>query len=163
MVSRHFKVAERRRKNMMLLYTVFLGVLSAAFCLMPIGSSMKDETMMYLYIAGVEFWLGLVGTIVMALKINKRRKISYRFNEQYSKHKQFGLVHFFQNTEATIADVIMFISIVGLIIAKIWISEIIVFFVFLAVFIFSFGMHCMLNGINYKYIKYKVRRNGQDE
>lgn len=156
-------LSEKRRRKMMWLYTGFLALLAISVCLMPIGSSLKEKTTIIMYISGVAFWIGLIGTICMAVKINNSRKNSYRFNERFGNHKQLGVVHFLQNTEAIIADIAMFVSIVAFIIAKIWISEIIVSFILLAIFIFSFGMHCMLNGINYRYINYKVRRENEDE
>ena len=156
-------LSEKRRRKMMWLYTMFLALLAISVCLMPFGSSLKEKTAILMYLSGAAFWIGLIGTIFMAVKINNSRKNSYRFNERFGNHKQFGVVHFLQNTEAIIADIAMFVSIVAFIIAKIWISEIIVSFILLAVFIFSFGMHCMLNGINYRYINYKVRRENEDE
>lgn len=162
-MSRHSMLAEKRRRNIMWLYTGFLALFAISVCLMPIGSRLKEKTTIIIYISGVAFWIGLIGTICMAVKINNSRKNSHRFNERFGNHKQLGVIHFLQNTEGIIADISMFVSIVTFIIAKIWISEIIVSFILLAVFIFSFGMHCMLNGINYRYINYKVRRENEDE
>lgn len=163
MVGRITMLAKKRQRKMMWLYTLFLALLAISVCLMPIGSNLKEQTTIIMYVSGVAFWIGLIGTIFMAVKINNSRKKSYRFNERFGDHKQLGVIHFLQNTEAIIADIAMFVSIVAFIIAKIWISEISVSFILLAVFIFSFGMHCMLNGINYRYINYKVRRENEDE
>lgn len=154
---------EKRRRKMMWLYTGFLALLAISVCLMPFGNSLKDKTAILMYLSGATFWIGLIGTIFMAVIINNSRKNSCRFNKCFGNQKQLGVIHFFQNTEATIADITMFVSIVTFIIAKIWISEIIVSFILLAICIFSFGMHCMLNGINYRYINYKVRRENEDE
>ncbi len=158
MAERHYRPTEKRRRNMMWAYIGFLALLAISVGLMPFGSNLKDKTMIVMYISGAAFWIGLIGTILMAFKINKSRKASYRFNERFGNPKQLGIIHFFQNTEAFIADVAMFVSIVAFIIAKIWISEITVSFILLAVFIFSFGMHCMLNGINYRWLLMDVIR-----
>lgn len=158
MTGRHSMISSRRRKRMLGMYIVFLLILTLGIVLMPIGSTVKEKTMVIMYVSGVFFWIGIAGTIYMALKINSCRKNSYRFNEQAGNEKQFGLIHFFQNREAKIIDVVMFVSIIGFIITKICTSELIISFILLALFVFSFGMHCMLNGINYRYLKYKVRR-----
>lgn len=159
MVSRHSLASIRRRKQMLWLFTGFLAALAFGIFLMPIGSLNKDRTIIPMYVSGILFWIGIIGTVVMAFRINRSRKISYRFNEQYGNLKQFGLIHFFQNQEAVIIDIGMFVSIIAFIIAKICTRNLIVSFIFLALFVFTFGMHCMLNGINYRYLKYKVRRD----
>ena len=158
MSSRNGMTTSQRRKRMLHMYITLLATLAVGVVLMAIGSTVKEKTMTVMYVSGAFFWLGLIGTVYMALKINSCRKNSYRFNEQIGNLKQFGLIHFFQNREAQIMDVVMFVSIIGFIIAKICINELLLSFILLALFVFAFGMHCMLNGINYRYLKYKVRR-----
>lgn len=157
-MSRHSISPLQRRKCMMYLYSGFLSLWALAIVLMPIGSVIKENSIIMLYFSGAAFWIGLAGTICMAFKINNCRKASYRFKEHGGSRKQLGAIHFFQNKEAIVMDTLMFVSIIGLIIAKISTSGLLVSFLFFAVFVFSFGMHCMLNGINYRYIKYKVGR-----
>jgi len=155
----------KRRKQMMYLFTGFLFLCTLAIALMPWGNAMKDKTMLIMYCSGAAFWVGIIGTIYMALKINRSRKVSYRFNELFGNRKQLGLIHFFQNTEAMIVDVVMVISLIALIIARLCSANLQVIYVIIAVFVFSFGMHCMLNGMNYKYINYSkyVKEQKKDE
>ena len=155
----------RRRRQMMYLFSGFLFLCALAIALMPFGNLMKEKTMIVMYCSGVAFWIGLIGTIYMALKINCSRKGSYRFNELFGNRKQLGLIHFFQNTEAMIMDVTMVISLIVLIIARLCSANLQIIYVIIAVFVFSFGMHCMLNGINYKYINYSkyVKEQKKDE
>jgi len=58
-------------------------------------------------------------------------------------------------------DAMMFVSLIAFIVARFLRWSTTVCFLFVSMFLFSFGMHCMLNGINYIYIKYKtnVRRD----
>lgn len=126
---------------------------------MPIGSIMSETTKMWLYISGTCFWCGLIGTIWLSIRINLYRKKSKYFNENSEIKKQFGLIKFFQNKIATVADIVMFISILALIIEILWINKVMVLYVTIAVLVFSFGMHCMLNGIDYRFINYKDRRD----
>ena len=165
MISRHSMASMKRRKQMMYLFSGFLFLCALAIALMPLGNEMKDKTMLIMYCSGAAFWVGIIGTIYMALKINRSRKGSYRFNELFGNRKQLGLIHFFQNTEALIVDVAMIISLIALIIARLCSANLQVIYVIIAVFVFAFGMHCMLNGMNYKYINYSkyVKEQKKDE
>lgn len=153
-------LSRQRRKRMLYIYTLFLFVCAVSFVLMPIGGSMEEKTKIPMVISGVIFWIGLLGTVFTALKINRCRKNDYRFNKKFGNLRQPGLICFFRNRPALIFDSMMFISIAGVIVAKLCTKELLPTFIFLSLFVFSFGMHCMLNGINYKYIKikYKIRR-----
>lgn len=148
----------QQRKRMLYLYVAFLAVLSVSVFLMPFGIKMADESMLLTYISGVSFWIGLLGTIAMAVYITLSRHRSKGFKQVYPNHRRLGLIHFFQNMEAFICDILMFISLIGFIITRIWVGTTIWPFIFLSILIFSFGMHCMLNGSNYTYINYRIRR-----
>ena len=155
----------KRRKQMMCMFSGFLFLCALAIAFMPLGNALKEKTALVMYCSGAAFWIGLIGTIFMALKINRSRKGSYRFNELFGNRKQLGLIHFFQNTEAMIMDVTMVISLIVLIIARLCSANLQIIYVIIAVFVFSFGMHCMLNGMNYKYINYSkyVKEQKKDE
>ena len=153
-MSKQSAVSLRRRRQMMCLYSGFLFLCALAIALMPIGSTMKDKSMLMMYFSGAGFWIGLLGTIFMALRINHCRKANHRFSEVLGNRKQLGLFHFFQNTEAMIMDSVMILSVITLIIAKFLNADLQIIYAIIAVFIFSFGMHCMLNGMNYIYINY---------
>lgn len=148
----------QQRKRMLYLYAAFLTVLSVSVFLMPFGIKMADESMMLTYTSGILFWIGLLGTIAMAVYITLSRRRSQGFAKTYPNHKRLGLIHFFQNMPAFICDILMFISLIGFIITRIWVGTTIWPFIFLSILIFSFGMHCMLNGSNYTYINYRIRR-----
>lgn len=148
----------QQRKRMLYLYTAFLTALSASVFIMPFGIKMADNSMIITYTSGILFWIGLIGTIAMAVFITYSRRRSKGFQQVYPNHRRLGLIHFFQNMPALVCDILMFISLIGFIITRIWVGTTIWPFIFLSVLIFSFGMHCMLNGSNYIYINYKIRR-----
>ena len=158
---KYAKASQMRRKRMGILYAAFLLVLSISILLMPIGSAQKEQSQIPMFISGACFWIGLIGTVWMAIKINKARKQSYLFKDKQPKVKQFGLICFFKNKEAKVADIAMFASAVGFIITRICTGSFYWLFIFLALFVFSFGMHCMLNGKNYFYLTYKAREEGK--
>ena len=157
MINRRYLESIRRRKRMFRMFVIFLLIVSFSIILMPIGSLNNGRYIMYL--AGAAFWIGFIGAVCMAVKINNSRKSNYQFNEKYGGVKQLGLIHFFQNKDAVFIDVIMLVAVTGLVLAKLFVNYLIVIFIFLAIFVFAFGMHCMLNGINYKYITHIVRRD----
>lgn len=147
----------------MLWYTGFLALLSVGVLLMPIGINIKDKTLLLMYFSGTAFWTGAIGTIYMTFKINRYKKSDHGFNELYGNDKQIGLIHFFQNKEAIIMDISMLLSAVFFIIVKIFNVNIFLLYIFFSIFIFTFGMHCMLNGKNYKYIKYISERKKEKD
>ncbi len=155
------RVSRRRKKRQFVLYSVFLLIWSIAILLMPIASMQREVTHIPMFISGGGFWIGLIGTIAMAVMINNARKRSDRLRNKRPEVKRVGLISFFQNREATIADISMFVSIVCFIVTRICMDNIYWLFVFLATFVFSFGMHCMLNGKSYIYLNQEVR--GEEE
>lgn len=163
MSSRMSMLSVRRRRRMLYLFTGSLFMCSLAIALMPVSNELQDKTRLILYCVGAFFWIGLIGTVAMTIKINQNRKASHRFHEIYGNRKQFGLIHFFQNGEAFVMDVVMFISIASLIIAEFCKASVQIISIIIAVFVFSFGMHCMLNGMNYKYINYSKYAKEQKE
>lgn len=136
----------------------FLLLLSVSIVLMPFSVSLEAKTYLPIYLTGSLFWVGLIGTIVTAINVNKSRKHSRSFNEKYPDLKQLGVIHFFKNTPAKITDILMVISAVGFIVFRLFSDNIVLQFIIIALFVFLFGMHCMLNGINYIYLNYNSRR-----
>ena len=109
-----------------------------------------------LVLSGATFWIGLVGTIVMSVRIHMFGKREKAAEQKKAQTKRIGLISFFQNREAMVADVAMFASILGLVITAAATNNLYWLFTFLAVLVFSFGMHCVLNGKNYHYLNNKV-------
>lgn len=144
-----------RKQNMLRWYTAALAVLAVSFFLMPIANGVKRSTRIPMYADGALFWIALLATVGMAVRINGARRRSQVFGSAYKGRKKLGLTHFFQNKPALCMDLLMFASLLAGIIAWFLSWDIIIQFLFISLFVFSFGMHCMLNGMNYIYIKHK--------
>ena len=157
----HARASQKRRKRMLIPYVAFLAIWSIAILLMPFASMKKEATQIPMFISGGGFWIGLIGTVAVAVMINNARKRSDRLGKKRPEMKQLGLISFFKNREAKIADIVMFVSIICFIVTRICTDNIYWLFIFLASFVFSFGMHCMLNGKNYIYLNQEVR--GEEE
>lgn len=143
---------------MLLLYICALAITAVATFIMSFVDPISIAAKPFFYIVCASFWLGIIGALCMAIRINRMRKSDKRFNKQIGCYRQLGVIRFFQNTEAIIADIAMIVSVAVLVICEIWIKNITLFFAGVAMLIFSFGIHCMLNGINYLYIKNNMRR-----
>lgn len=149
------------KHKMLYCYVLSIMVTSLSIFLMPIVNGFKNETKIPMYIVGAIFWIALISTVRMAIRINSSRRKNSAFNSKYGDLKKLALIHFFQNKKALIMDAIMFASLIAFIITSLITDNLIIQFLFVSMFAFSFGMHCMLNGINYIYIKHKstVRRD----
>lgn len=136
----------------------FLVTLSVSVLLMPYNSKTDGVTDVKI-LTGAMFWLGLIGTVFFAGLINYFRRKDTLFNRAAEKYKRFALIHFFQNFPAKIFDSLLIFSLAGFLLSLILSFPLPVKFIFLSAIIFSFGMHCMLNGINFVYvINKRIRR-----
>lgn len=145
----------KKKKQQFLCFSCFLFVWALAVVIMPVGSAIRNDYEGILIVSGCLFWLGVIGTAFSAFRINLSRKRSLCFKKAYPQLRQFGLTSFCKNKLAAIADITVIISIIGAVVAQMVFKNIYISFVFIALFVFSFGMHCMLNGINYIYITHK--------
>jgi len=137
---------------------LFLVILSVSVSIMPYNSKTDGVTDMKI-LTGVMFWLGLIGTVFFASLINYFRSKDKLFNKAAEKYNKFGLTHFFQNLPAKIFDSLLIIALMGFILSLVFNFTLSVKFIFISAIIFSFGMHCLLNGINFVYVMNKrIRR-----
>jgi len=137
---------------------LFLVILSVSVSIMPYNSKTDGVTDMKI-LTGVMFWLGLIGTVFFASLINYFRSKDKLFNKAAEKYNKLGLTHFFQNLPAKIFDSLLIIALIGFILSFVFNFTLSVKFIFISAIIFSFGMHCMLNGINFVYVMNKrIRR-----
>lgn len=136
----------------------FLVILSVSVSIMPYNSKTDGVTDMKI-LTGVMFWLGLIGTVFFASLINYFRSKDKLFNKAAEKYNKLGLTHFFQNLPAKIFDSLLIIALIGFILSLVFNFTLSVKFIFISAIIFSFGMHCLLNGINFVYVMNKrIRR-----
>lgn len=101
-------------------------------------------------IVGVVFWLGILLAGIFSTVASKYRKEAVG----RKKKERIGLVSFFSNKEAKVADVLMIVSILILLIA-IFSKNVSDTLAMLSIFMTmtTIYIHGVLNGRNYKYIK----------
>lgn len=148
---------------------ILLGVSALSLLFIPlVNINGTGAAKIFAYVIGAVFWIGLVVEQVFFWRANSaRRKVENRIRRNGGQiiKGRIGLVSFFKNKEAFITDIVLFISAVATTIISIlnfkleWLLIISVVMLFV-----SFNLHCMLNGINYSYIKsYKKILNDKEQ
>lgn len=111
-------------------------------------------------LTGVLFWgFLIIGYVILGI-ISGHRKTYERKNRadlgrkaNRDANKRPGIICFFSNQKAIIADIVMIVSfIINLIFMFIPSVNQVVAVIFIAIFAFAVHMHCVLNGVNFRYI-----------
>lgn len=133
---------------------------SVSFLFMAPASkiALNDGNNGLLVFSGILFWLSLIGAYALFFFVNRSRKVFLKHIKKDVTSPP-GLVRFFSNKPAKLADIATLASLVLFTIFALFTDSYFIY-VFLSVFVFSFQMHCVLNGENYIYINSnkKVRR-----
>lgn len=138
-----------KKKILFFLFLVFLSIFSISFLLMPFSSSLKsDGDPSLIILSGGTFWFGLLGVICTSVAINVLRKKHFR---QKTK-KSYGAIRFFSNKIAKMFDIAFAVSLLFAFVALVFMKNSVVQFLSIACATFTFGMHWMLNSVNYDYI-----------
>ena len=150
------KSSIRRLMSLYLFFTVLLG---ASFLAMPF--SVQAQSNIPVIIVGSAFWagllFGLVFLVLMLLKYKRWHKQEH--GDEIPKRKIPGVLRFFKNMYASIADGVFLasvISFIALMFTKY--NNAYVIYVLLFLMIVSFGLHGVLNGNIYNEIKRKNKR-----
>ena len=137
---------------------VLMVVFAATFLLMPKASSvsLNEGNDKLLYAVGGTFWGSLLVSNVLMLVVTVLRRKS---NVKLKCKKVPGIIAFFSNKEAMIADIATAVFAIAFIVGIFTaVSKGYLIYVFLFFLVLSFEAHCVLNGKNYAYIKeHKVR------
>ncbi len=129
-------------------------LMASTFLLMPTDFRTMNLQFMS-YGVGIMFWAFLILGIVSQIILTKQRKnwfIRNRIRRFRTKSKS-GVITFMQNLPATIADLTLVISIIALIVSIVLTNAMgYTCYIFMALLVFSFCMHCILNGKIYYYL-----------
>lgn len=153
----------KRVKTNLLLAIIFLSIHAATFLLMPLASKYADVThRISLITLGSTFWAAMLAGYVFLLiaNVHRRQFVRKKLNGDYRMNSRIGVLNFFANTPAIVADIILFVSIavfVAMLLFKA--TDNYGTFVMLFLLDLSLNLHCILNGRIYKTTKYRpVRR-----
>ena len=145
----------KKTDELLLILSVFCFLLlGLTFILMPIDSDATEaETSVITLVTGVLFWFSLVMGLVTQVILSVRRKKNLSVNRKDGL--KIGFISFFKNIYATIADIGMVCSLIGLVITMIVTQSTgFLCYVFAGIFVFLFCMHCILNGKVFYYISH---------
>lgn len=149
------------KKYQVLLYVSVICCIVSGVSLLAIPLVDLDGTeaqRLFAVLFAALFWLGLIVEIVLFVIADKKRCIVEKSREMqgYRKNKKAlpGVLSYFSNREAVIADMmalISFIAVILMILLKV--TNVWVFVIIAAIFFLSFNFHCFFNGRNYKVLK----------
>ncbi len=118
---------------------VILAAFSAVFFIMPIATEKNyDGDGSLLVLNGIWFWATGIILVIMQISENKLRK---KLDHEASGKP--GIICFFSNRAASAADILLGVSILAMYLSN-------ASFISIAATVFFFGLHCMLNGKNYR-------------
>ena len=136
-----------------LIVCITLSSLSLLFALFVSSDGVSALTV----IPGIIFWGGLIAGYVMLFVISKHRKAYEKTaprTERRVKKSRPGIITFFSSPAATVADIVMILSFVlTVVFAFIPGFSQTALLILIAVLALAVQMHCILNGVNYKYIQ----------
>lgn len=143
----------RIEKIIFLVSVLSMLLFSASFLLMKPANTiyLTDNKQGLLMFTGAMFWITLAVSLLTTIIVSVFRK-KYRKEKRIFKKTKPGIVNFFSNPVAKIADIAMIVFAVIFAVFAIFFSESYLLYIFFSLTIFSFFMHCVLNGENYKYI-----------
>lgn len=125
------------------------AILAISFMLMPVEGLG--------FVPGILFWVGLLTGVVLQIVLEARRNslfAKYNVKRETMQKARNGLLSFRSNSLAAIADVILIISAVATILTFILTKGTgYLCYVCLSALVFSFCMHCILNGRIYIFVK----------
>jgi len=127
--------------------SIFMFLFSTSFLIMPIASglSLSGDNLL-LTVTALWFWLSAILASITFLLANRKRKAA-------SSPAKFrpGIFRFFQNPWAKMADTAFGVSLIGLIVVLLVASQSYFTFIFVSLSVFTFLMHCVMNGKNFQY------------
>lgn len=145
---------EKKCKTLFLSSIVCFLLMSSSFLIMPIGNNLESNVRLFDVFAGCLFWFSLIAGIVLQVII----AVKYRTdaNKDSTVKKCCGVISFFENKNAAIFDILTIISLIVFVAMIIFTSATSYFcYVLIAIFAFSFSMHCILNGKIYNNLFFK--------
>lgn len=152
----------RKRKDQLWLSVsiVFFLAFAASFLMMPLGEERSDGGITpFAFAAGLMFWVSLLLGLITQGVLSHRRKVWYaNHNSRAAAARKIGLISWFKNRYAAIADVMTLLSLVATVVVYVLTDGVgYICYVMAFLLVFSFCMHCILNGKNFYYVK-----NGKD-
>lgn len=133
---------------------------SVPILLIPIAKGNEKSGVFGIMIPAA-FWLGLIGEQISIWRANGCRKTLEKKRERYPKRIRGrpGVFSPFRTTEGAACDVLFLLGlIVFIVVALLHKGEGALQYVLIFCMVLSFRLHCIFNGINYRYKKFMAKR-----
>lgn len=143
----------------------FIAIGSLMIMLIPFADFNENALKKILaYFIGIGFWgFTIYGYYLLLNAYKQKKKIEKDFPKRVKKQR-LGIFNFFATKEGMLADIMCVISIVAFGIVTLFKIKIDLFtMVVISLLIFSFQMHCILNGENFLYMKFIISRREKNE
>ena len=141
-------------------------IFSSSFLIMSpaMHISLNEGRNGLLYFSGALFWAGLLLTVVAWCLAAKMRKNYYFVNKQKKlKGRRPGLLRFFSNPVAVLADICAAISLIGFILCLIFASKSgLINYIFLFLTVLTVQLHAAFNGILFRFITNSRHRGNKN-
>lgn len=144
--------------NLYFLISILLAAISAVLILCIPLVSLEGTGIQKIgaYIIAAAFWLCVILELWMTRLCSSERKWLERRKVRSRSLSQanHGVISFLKTREGMISDIVMFVSLIAVIVIA-WTQAKNQWLILscVSVLYFSFNMHCLLNGKNYRYIK----------
>ena len=148
------------KKKLLKVLIAYLILLSASILAMGLIHTEQIQPTLMTYFLGILFWTGVAGITVITILF--LRYFTDRRSQQSDYEMNNSIFRLFQDDKGKWIDILMLISVSGMIVSEIWMKDLRTSFIFLALFVFSFGMHYILSGIVNRNL-WKEKRNGTHE
>lgn len=151
----------KRLEKLYWLSVVFLTIMSATVLIMPVVNSASYENRFSVVVVGLLFWLSGIAGYASIIMANKERKwyVTNQLGEEISMGCRSGVITFFANIPATVADVAMMTSFLLFVVINFTeYKDSYLSYVLLFLFLLSINMHCLFNGRIYKSIQIRNKR-----
>lgn len=147
-------------KKLLCGYIFFLFLFSVSVATMPAGWRIQSQTIALSVFSGMSFWLGLAGMAGCIFGMRRLEKKEGCKTSKKDTRKRVGF-HFFRNSHTVKIDVCMAVSLIAAICMQSVFHKEAFAFIISAVFLFLFGMHCILNATGYRYFMYQNKKGNE--
>ena len=146
--------------NLFVTLSIVFSVVSSASIIACIFIGTNEATNKILRLVfPIVFWLGLIAEQVFIWKANSLRKYFEVTVKKRRIRMNPGIVSILQTEAGAIADIVFAVSlVVFVILMATGIGEKAIQYIFIFLLVFSFRLHCILNGKNFRYKKFLAKR-----
>lgn len=128
---------------------------SISIALIPIEKSSEDNKAI-VFIIPIIFWLGFIAEQFFIWRANHFRKVIEKKGERYQKRIRGrpGIISLFKTKEGIASDMLFLVCLIVLIVITVMnVGESRLQYIISTLLVLSFRLHCIFNGINYRYKK----------